>query len=363
MQRSLATFVGGIPLPGRTEVPLTPRHPTLTGALAFDFTLSGNVVQKVRIQPGWLHRGAEKLFEVRDYRSLIMLGDRHDWFSSTTGELVITLAVEQAMGLIPPPRATWLRTVLVELARIHSHLAFLSFLDDRVWSGVETVRELLVTLSGNRIHPMLSRVGGLACDAPPTWLDAVAAALPGLHDLAAGALARLEDSGDRFRGLAVLDADDCRQYGVTGPAARAAGLDLDLRARGGLAWAGIHVPTRLRQEGDAHARFAILAEEVQAATLMVERLRQDPPEGPVTTQLSRRLKVPEGEHLAELEAPWGLTTALLVSRGGQTPWRLALRTPTLHNVAAMERALIGLTETQIPDGIASLGYAVGDLDK
>ncbi|MDO5066070.1 MAG: NADH-quinone oxidoreductase subunit D [Propionibacteriaceae bacterium] len=292
-----------------------------------------------------------------------MLGDRHDWFSSTTGELVITLAVEQAMRLTPPPRATWLRTLLAELARIHSHLAFLSITCDQVWNGVDTVRELLVGLSGNRIHPMLCRVGGMAADAPQSWLDAVAAALPGLAAVAEQAGNCLADGGERFRGLAVLTAEDCRQYGVSGPAARACGLDLDLRARGDLAWGQVFQPVELSTAGDAHARLAILAQEVQASVVMIERLLQDPPGGPVDTRLSRRLKVPEGEHLAEIEAPWGLASALLVSRGGQTPWRLALRTPTFHNVAAMEHALVGLTTEQLPDGIASLGYAIGDLDK
>ncbi|RRD05424.1 NADH-quinone oxidoreductase subunit D [Arachnia propionica] len=363
MNQPLAAFVGGIPFPGRTELPLPPRHPALTGVVTFDLDISDDVVQKVRIEPGWLHRGAEKLFEVRDYRSLIMLGDRHDWFSSSTGELVITLAVEQAMRLSPPPRATWLRTLLAELARIHSHLAFLGIVDERVWHGVDAVRELLVALSGNRIHPMLSRVGGMATDAPPAWLDAVADALPRLRTIADGVAERLAASGDRFRGVAVLTADDCRRYGVTGPAARAAGIDLDLRVRGALARPEVFRPTTLRTEGDAHSRLAILTEEVHTSTLMVEDLLAAAPDGPVETRLSRRLKVPEGKHLAEIEAPWGLASALLVSRGGQTPWRLALRTPTFHNVAAMEHALIGLHPAQIPDGIASLGYAVGDLDK
>lgn len=363
MSHPLEVQVGDIPLPGRTQLPLPPRHPATTGVVAFNLDISNNVIQKVRIEPGWLHRAAEKLFEVRDYRSLIMLGDRHDWFSSTSGELVITLAVERAMGLLPPARATWLRTLLAELARIHSHLAFLSIVDDAVWDEVGAVRELLVALSGNRIHPMLNRVGGLSQDAPAAWLADLAAALPRLQAGAERASQRLEDSGDRFRGLAVLDAETCRQYGVSGPAARACGLDLDLRADGMLAYAGVLEPTPLRQEGDAHARLAVLVDEVRTATTMIGRLLDAVPDGPVATPLSRRLKVPEGEHVAEIEAPWGLASALLVSRGGQTPWRLALRTPTFHNVAVMEKVLVGTRTQQIPDGIASLGYAIGDLDK
>lgn len=354
-----AFYVGGFPLPGHESLPIDPRHPAATGVIAFDLGFDGDTVVAADIRPGWLHRGAEKLFEVRDYRALIMLGDRHDWFSSTTGELVITLAVERALGLMPPARAIWLRALLAELARIHSHLAYLSVVTN-TWPGVERMRKAFVAISGNRVHPMLCRVGGLSADATSAWLADVIAAQEVVGRLARAALAALEGT-ERFRGLAALDAAACRQYGVTGPAARAAGLDIDARRTGLLA--EMFEPVPVGQAGDAHDRLKLLAEEVLASATMVRRLATDLPDGPVSTPLSRRLKVPEGEHVAEVEAPWGIASVLLVSRGGQTPWRLALRTPTFHNVAALERALVGTRRARLTDAITSLGYAVGDLDK
>lgn len=360
--------IGGIPLPGRYHISLGPRHPSQIGVVAFDLSTSDDVIEDVRIQPGYLHRAAEKLFEVRDYRSLIMLADRHDWLSSFSGELVVTLAVESAMRLTPPPRATRLRTLLAEYARLHSHLSYLSYVADdpleaRIWAAVEELRNGLLRWSGNRVHPMLCRVGGLSADVGEDWLNSLPAVLDGINGLAEELRTALDNSGNRFRGLGVVDATICHEYGLTGPVSRSCGLDLDRRRTGTLDHGSQFESAPLRTEGDAHARFSILVDELETGCRTVSRLADDIPEGPVSTKLSRRLKVPEGEHVSELEAPWGAAGVLLVSRGGPTPWRLALRTPTFANVSALERLLVGTRTDQVADVVASVGYAIGDLDK
>ena len=124
-----------------------------------------------------MHRGAEKLFEVRDYRQILMLADRHDWQAPFSGELGIALACEKMLGLEVPSRAVWLRTLLAEHTRIVSHLGFLGYVPFRLGLSGRTaaVRELLRSqtqgLTGNRIHPMANRLGGLAVDADQVWLD------------------------------------------------------------------------------------------------------------------------------------------------------------------------------------------------
>nr|WP_159087458.1 NADH-quinone oxidoreductase subunit D [Tessaracoccus timonensis] len=321
--------------------------------------------RNVVVQPGYGHRGAEKLFEVRDWRAGIMLADRHDWLSAFSGELCATLAIEQAMRLVAPPRATWLRTLLAETARIHSHLSFLSVLLDgdaaaQLWATVDAMRDAVLAWSGNRIHPMLNRVGGLASDIPGGWqlpLDDVLR----IADLCEQALGATE----RYRDLATLDANACRAYGLSGPVGRAAGLDLDRRARGYLAYSDVFQPAPTRTAGDGHARLAVLVDELRTSAAMADALLAgvaDRP-GEVSVRLARRLKVPEGEHWAELEAPWGIAGSLLVSRGGATPWRLALRTPSFANLSALGQALEGTPETQIADAVATVGYGVGDADK
>ena len=366
---NIARFsIGGLPLPERKSLSLGDRHPSTPGVIGLDVEINGGIITRADVQPGYLHRAAEKLFEVRDYRSLIMLADRHDWLSSFSGELVVTSVIEDAMGLVPPPRVAWLRTALAECGRIHSHLSFLSYVSTgcttaRLWSVVEGLRSALLDWSGNRVHPMLNRVGGLAADMPPGWPSTIGSVLRRLDEVADELQGHLEGLDASLGGLAVTDVDTCMQYGLSGPVGRATGLGLDVRHAGGLAYGEVFVGSRHHTGGDALTRFKVLADELSSSRLMVQRCLDGAPGGSVSVRLSRRLKVPEGEHLGELEAPWGLASALLVSRGGQTPWRLALRTPTFANVSALPHLLLDARESQIADVVASVGHGIGDLDK
>lgn len=361
--------VGGISFPGDVELSLGSRHPTSVGVIRISAEIDGDVIVSADVTSGFGHRAAEKLFEVRDYRSLIMLADRHDWLSAFSGELVVTCTVENAMRLATPPRAVLLRTLLAELARIHSHLSFLSYLADGdtlalLWRSVDGLREATLRWAGNRVHPMLNRVGGLAADLPDGWADDLAPMLDDVARVAADLRGVLAGAG-RLVGLAVIDRDTCQGYGLSGPVSRAAGLDLDRRAGGYLAYDTLFRPVQPRSAGDAAARFGVLIDEVGTSVDMVRHALALVPETPgeVSTRLARRLKVPEGEHVTDIESPWGIASCLLVSRGGQTPWRVGLRTPSFANLSALGTVLAGHRVDQLADVIASLGYTVGDADK
>lgn len=361
--------IGGLPLPDHSAVTLGPRHPTSIGVIELTTQVRGKTIAEGDVRIGFGHRGAEKLFEVRDYRSMIMLADRHDWLAAFSGELSLTLTVEEAMRLTPPPRAVILRTALAEYARIHSHLSFLSYLagPDLVtllWSTIEELRETLLAWAGNRIHPMLNRVGGIAHDVPEGWFESLDPLLEGVDEIAER-LSESLNAAEQFRGLGVIDRQLCLGFGLSGPVARAAGLDLDRRASGYLAYPELFEPVPVRHAGDAQARFAVLIDEVRASTRMIRRARELAARTPgeVAVRLSRRLKVPEGEHTTAIEAPWGIASCLMVSRGGQTPWRVALRTPSFSNLSALSTAVRGASVDQIPDVVASLGYTIGDADK
>ncbi|SHJ16794.1 NADH-quinone oxidoreductase subunit D [Tessaracoccus bendigoensis DSM 12906] len=360
--------IGELPSSGSQSISLGHRHPTSTGIVTVDVAFDDDgVIRNADVTNGYGHRGAEKLFEVRDYRSMIMLADRHDWQAAASGELSLTLTAESAMRLTPTPRASMLRTILAELARVHSHLAFLSYLADgevtpRLWHVVDDIRNRVLAWAGNRVHPMLNRIGGLASDVPDGWLGSLEDPLDDAARVSADLRACLARE-TRFRGLAVLDRERCLGYGLSGPVGRAAGLDLDRRATGYLAYAELFRPAEVRLAGDAQARFEVLIDEVGTSIDMIRMACSLVPAGEVSTRLSRRLKVPEGEHTVDIEAPWGIASCLMVSRGGSTPWRVALRTPSLSNLSALGVALTGTTEERIPDVVASLGYTIGDADK
>src|SRR3954466_10847539 len=179
-----------------------PQHPATHGVLRLRLTLDGERILGCEPIVGYMHRGAEKLFEVRDYRQILVLANRHDWLSAFANELGVVLAVERMMGLEVPVRAVWLRTLLAELNRILNHLMFLGsyplelgaippvFYASREREPIQAVME---ELSGGRMHYMFNRVGGLKEDIPLGWLERTGAAsaavrrrLPDIENLILG---------------------------------------------------------------------------------------------------------------------------------------------------------------------------------
>ncbi|MBM7798420.1 NADH-quinone oxidoreductase subunit D [Microlunatus panaciterrae] len=351
-------------------------HPSRAGLLELRLWTQDGTVSTAEVVVGAMHRGAEKLFEVREYRQILMLADRHDWQAPFAGELCVALACEKMLGLEVPPRAVWLRTLLAEHGRILSHLGFLGYVGrtTRTPTGLPRLRERLRgqnrALTGNRVHPMANRLGGLAVDADDGWLAEELAVLDEV-DREMRQLRLMVDSEEftaRSRGVARLQRDVIMAYGVSGPAARASGLELDLRrSEPYLAYPELaELITTARQDaGDAWARFVQLVEEVAASSRLVraaaERLAGRP--GPVDVKLPKIIKLPEGAGYLSTEAPLGTAGCYLVSRGEKTPWRLKLRTASFNNVAALEALLIGCRVTDLEMALASMGYVVGDIDK
>ena len=361
---------------GTIMLDLGPEHPSNAGLIELRLWTENDVITTASIVVGAMHRGAEKLFEVRDYRQILMLADRHDWQAPFFGELAVAMACEQMMGLAIPDRAVWLRTLLAEHTRILSHCGFLGYVVHRlqVDPGLRDLREALRTqtlrLTGNRIHPMATRVGGLGMDADEAWLQAERQVAERAMRVSEELLTMIDSApfASLTSGVGMLDRHTIQQFGVSGPAARATGVDLDLRVQQPyLAYAElaamISFPTR--RSGDAQTRLRVLAEElVISASLIIacaDRLRELP--GPVSVRLGKIIRVPEGEAYLAVEAPLGIAGVFLVSRGEKTPWRLKLRTPSFNNISSLERVLVGVPTQAVEATLASIGYVVGDIDK
>ncbi len=356
---------------------LGPHHPSSHGVLRLALVVDGDRIVSAEPRIGHLHRGAEKLFEVRDYRQILMLANRHDWLGAFGSEVGAALVIERMLGLEPPPRATWLRTLLAELNRALSHLVFLG-----AYPGVATeaqaaafaARERLLAvmeeMTGGRVHFMAARIGGLAADLPEGWLDRVAAATAlvrgGLPDLTAAVLA---SPGLPGHGVGALPLDAVLAYGVSGPIARASGLDRDLRRdEPSLAYGELGDALRVvtRTDGDCRARLECLAEQLAVSLDLVEacsaRLDALGP-GPVDTRLPKVLRLPEGQCYLATENPLGLNGYYLVSRGDKTPWRLKLRTASFNNLQALPAVLAGQRLADLTGIVASMFFVLGDVDK
>ncbi|MDQ3663802.1 MAG: NADH-quinone oxidoreductase subunit D [Actinomycetota bacterium] len=382
----VGSAAAGLPTPEGAErvvLPLGPHHPSAHGALRLRLTVDGDRIATCEPEVGFMHRGAEKLFEVRDYRQIIMLASRHDWVSGFSSELGVALVVERMLGIEVPARAVWTRTLLAELTRALAGLAFLGGLPRELTGAVdplplfaerETLQDVVEEAAGGRVHLMVTRIGGLLDDLPEGWLDRAAVAVARVRERVTdvgGALLVDPNLRDRTTGVGVLGRDTALAHGVTGAAARACGLDLDLRrddpylAYDELRTEGmLQVPTR--SAGDAYARLELLHEQtlvgLDLAAACIDRVRALPP-GPVGVRLPKNLKAPEGAAYAWVESPIGINGYYLVSRGERTPWRLKLRTASFNTVAALPHLVRGARVEQLVAVLASTFFVTGDIDR
>jgi NADH-quinone oxidoreductase subunit D len=374
-------------------------HPSGHGMLRLRLTLAGDRIVTADPVIGYVHRGAEKLFEARDYRQIIVLANRHDWLGAFASELGVVLAAERLAGIEVPPRGVWARTLLAELNRVLSHLAFLGSYPPEVaedgageatgaWTGTgpgagteariaagrarERLQSIMEEISGGRMHYMFNRVGGLKEELPAGWLGRVGAAAAEVR----GDLPRIgaivgdsERFRSRTRDVGVLTGEQVRQFGVSGPAARASGVDFDLRRdEPYLAYAELARSLRVitRREGDCLARFECLLDQVTVSLDLVDacasRLASLPP-GPLSARIPKVLKIPEGDTYAWTEGPLGLNGYYLVSRGGKTPWRLKVRSASFSNVQVLGELLPGHRVADLSPILGSMFFVVGDMDR
>ncbi|MYS20926.1 NADH dehydrogenase subunit D [Streptomyces sp. DvalAA-14] len=358
-----------------------PQHPSTHGVLRLRLVLDGERIQSAEPIVGYMHRGAEKLFEARDYRQIVMLANRHDWLSAFSNELGVVLAVERMLGMEVPERAVWTRTLLAELNRVLNHLMFLGSYPLELggitpifyaFTEREELQRVMEEISGGRMHYMFNRVGGLKEDLPAGWAGRVRAVVAGVRsrmdrfdDLVLGN----EIFRGRTRGVGVLGRADVHAYGVSGPIARASGVDFDLRRdEPYLAYGELRdtLDVVTRTEGDCLARFEVLLGQthnaLDLADACLDRLAELAP-GPINQRLPKVLKAPEGHTYAWTENPLGLNGYYLVSKGEKTPYRLKLRSASYNNIQALAVLLPGQLVADMVAILGSMFFVVGDVDK
>jgi NADH-quinone oxidoreductase subunit D len=220
------------------------------------------------------------------------------------------------------------------------------------------------------MHYMFNRVGGLKEDLPLGWLDRVSEAVaetrrrvPDIENLILGNEIFLA----RTKGVGVLSREQIMQYGVSGPIARASGVDFDLRRdQPYLAYGELPVKVVTHTDGDCHARFELLLRQLKVsldlAEACVDRLRSLP-QGPINQRLPKVLKVPEGHTYAWTENPLGINGYYLVSKGDKTPWRLKLRSASYSNIQVLREMLPGHLVADMVAILGSMFFVVGDIDK
>jgi NADH-quinone oxidoreductase subunit D len=360
-----------------------PQHPATHGVLRLALTLDGERIIRADPVIGYMHRGAEKLFEARDYRQILVLANRHDWLSSFSNELGIVLAVERMLGMEVPVRAVWARTLLAELNRVLNHLMFLGSYPIELGAITpifyafrerEVLQAVMEEISGGRMHYMFNRVGGLKEDIPAGWPERARGAVRLVRERVRRDIDTLVRGNEIFRartrGVGVVSPEMVLQYGVSGPIARASGVDMDLRrdepymAYGELPADVLRIVTRT--DGDCLARFECLLDQVYVSLDIAEHcldVLEELPQAPINVRLPKVVKAPEGETYAWTENPLGINGYYLVSRGEKTPWRLKLRTASFNNVQVLSQVLPGCLIADMVSILGSMFFVVGDIDK
>ena len=372
---------GRVNLEFQTEEGMTlnlgPQHPATHGTLRIVVKLDGEQVLSCEPVMGYMHRGYEKLTEVRNYPQVTTLINRIDWLGSFANEVPFILAAEKLMEIEAPPRAQWIRTVLFELSRIANISLFIG--DMALHIGAMTAafyafrdREFVLNqieaATGGRFHPNFDRIGGLKDDLPKGWVADTKAAMEKIRDFC-DQMETLVEGNEIFqartRGIGVIPAEIALQYGLSGANLRASGVDWDLRRDlpVGLAWDQVDWNVITHPDGDSFARFWVRLQEIREACNIVDQLLDGLPSGPYMAKVPRIIKVPEGEAWVATENPLGEMGYYVVSKGDLGPFRVKIRTASFNNVAVIPWVARGVYVPDVVTILASLYFILGDIDR
>jgi NADH-quinone oxidoreductase subunit D len=385
-ERQQRAYIGAIAAEARVNVELEtegmtlnigPQHPATHGTLRIVVKLDGEQVVEAQPVPGYMHRGYEKLTEVRSYPQVTTLINRIDWLGHFANEVPFILAAEQLMDIEAPERAQWIRTIFFELARQANVMLFLGDLGAQIgaitpvfyaFRDREHVLNLMESVTGGRFHPNFDRIGGLKDDLPKGWVEeckAVMQRVKGFCDEIQDLLMGNEIFQSRLRGIGVIPKDVALSYGLSGANLRASGVDWDLRRDRDypLAWKHADFNVITHPDGDSFARCWVRLQEVRESAKIVEQLCDGIPGGPIMAKVPRIIKVPAGEAWVSTENPLGEMGYYLVSKGDLGPFRCKIRSASFNNISVVPWVMKGVYVPDVIAILASLYFILGDIDR
>jgi NADH-quinone oxidoreductase subunit D len=353
-----------------------PQHPSTHGVLRVVLKLDGERVMGTECIIGYLHRGVEKIAENRTYIQFAPYVDRMDYVAAVSNGLGYCLAIEKLLAAEAPPRAQAVRVILTELNRIASHLLWLGThaLDIGAITPLfytmrerEEVLKIFENYCGARLTTHAFRIGGLQyetydgfeqqckafCDYFLPKVDEYAELLTGNRIWV-----------ERLTGVGILTAEDCKQYSVSGPLLRAAGVKWDLRKAqpySGYEQYDFDIPTR--QNGDTYDRYMIRMEEMRQSVRIVQQAVDRIPGGPIMAKIAKVMKPPVGEAYVAIEAPKGELGYFVVSDGSLNPYRVRVRPPSFINLQALDKMVQGALVADVVAIIGTIDIVLGEVDR
>ena len=358
----------------RMTIPIGPQHPALKEPLSFLLTVEGEQIIESALRIGYVHRGLERIFQNRSYVQNVHVVERICGICSHIHATAYCQGVEALLGLEVPPRALYLRTLLCELERIHSHLLWLGVLAEHIgfttifmyaWRDREIVLDIMEELSGGRVAHAVNVIGGVRIDLDQEHVRSILERLDELErqiDTFIGVIQHERTFQARTRGVGHLSAEQVRRYCVVGPVARASGVDVDLRRDApyaAYAWLDFQVITA--EAGDVWARTMVRVMESIESLHICRQLLKELPAGPLTVRASRR--VPPSQVVSRCEAPRGELIYYIRSDGSERPARVKVRTPTLTTLMTLPDQLRGVNTADVPTVLSGVDLCIACADR
>lgn len=369
--------------PGEVNIPIGPQHPALKEPESFLISLRGEKITAASVKLGYNHRGIEKACEERSYTQDLYLIERICGICSHSHSTCFVQAVEEIAGIDVPMRAKYIRTLIAELERIHSHLLWLGVAGHEIgfdtllmyaWRDREVVMDVLALLTGNRVNYGINTIGGSRRDIKPEQKEEVIKAMDILEErtkyyieLGTQETTLLK----RLSGVGVLSQQDTKRLGAVGPTARASGIERDVRKDDPYAAYGeLKFKVITSKECDVYGRTLVRLGELMESYSIVRQIMLEIPEGPISVKVPR--KIPAGEAVSRYEAPRGEDLHYLRSNGTEKPDRVKVRAPTLANIQAVSKMLEDRYLADMPIVVAAIDpcfsctdrlISISDLDK
>jgi NADH-quinone oxidoreductase subunit D len=379
-----------------------PQHPSTHGVLRVILELDGEIVVKALPEIGYLHTGIEKSCESKTYSQAITLTDRIDYLAPLSNNLCYCLAAERLIGLEVPKRAQYIRVLLTELTRITSHLVWLGThaIDLGAMSVFlysfrerEEIMKIFEYVSGQRMMTSYFRIGGLALEPPPGWLDRVrrvVESLPGHLDEYEDLLTENRIWIARTQGVGIISAADAIAMGASGPLLRGSGVAYDIRRIFPYSsYDEFDFNVQTQTAGDCYARYLVrLAEMRESIKIVRQAMEKIPPQGPFRAEapgiippsreemktsiegLIYHFKIftegfapPPGEVYQAIESPRGELGVFMVSDGSAKPYRVKFRTPSFVNLQSLPRLCEGRLIADVVACIGTTDIVLGEVDR
>ena len=347
----------------RRVINIGPFHPLLEEPVGFALTVEGERVVQVDARMDYIHKGLERLAQARTYDMIPILLERICGICSVTHSVCFCNAVEDLLGVEIPPRARYIRTIIGELERVHSHLLWVGLAGHFIgyntvfmwaWRYREPVCDVFEMLTGHRQNSALPMVGGVRRDIAEKYLPEARKVLDmveGKVRMLTGAVLDDPVLAARLKGVGVLSAQQVLDYGVVGPTARASGVDTDVRRDDPYAaYAELDWKVITGSAGDVFEKAVVRLLELRQSLHILRQAFDRLPKGDLNLGV---LHIPRGEGIGRYEAPRGEDIHYVRSNGTNMPERLKVRAPSFTNIASFKASCLGASIADVTITLAA----------